>query len=159
MTIDAKTIPDYLHALEEPTRTWLTTIFETLNDALGEHFEAGMLYHMPSFYVSLKDYPKGYHAQPGTPLPFVSFAKQKHYVSVYVLPFMTSSSKQDYFEKLYEQRVGKPLKHGKSCLIFKKPEDLPLSWLTELVQTVSKAQWIALYEQSLTIKGRKFQKT
>jgi hypothetical protein len=149
---------DYLHAFEEPTRTWLKTIFNVLDDALGDQFEAGMLYYMPSFYVSLKDYPKGYHAQAGTPLPFVSFAKQKHHVSVYVLPFMTQDVNQGYVEKTYEQLTGKPLKHGKSCLIFKKPEDLPLSWLAELVKVVSKTQWIALYEQSLMTKGRKFQK-
>ena len=158
MTIKATTFEAYLNSFDEQTQGWLMSIYETIHDCLTPSFESGMLYHMPSFYVSLKDYPRGYHAQRGTPLPFVSFAKQKHYVSIYFLPFTVNSEKQIYIEKLYKTMTGRLLKHGKSCLVFERQDDLPRSWLKILVESISREEWIAHYEQSVRTKDRKSQK-
>jgi hypothetical protein len=38
---------------------------------------------------------------------------------------------------------------GKSCVRFKKPEDIPLDLIGELVSKMTPQDWIALYEKNL----------
>lgn len=38
---------------------------------------------------------------------------------------------------------------GKSCIRFKKPEDIPYQLIGELVAKISVEDWIATYEQNL----------
>ncbi len=159
MIVKATTISDYLSKYDDRTSVWLNQIYTTFKQALGRSFEEGMLYDMPSFYVSLLHYPKGYHAQPGTPLPFVSFAKQKNYISIYFLPLIADIDKQRKLETLYKKMTGRKLNHGKSCLMFKDEDHLPLDWLTLLVQSITREKWIEMYEQSRRVRGRKSQKT
>lgn len=147
-----------IQRFEPNDHIWLKSIFHALDDVLSPAFEAGMLYNMPSFYVALKDYPQGYHAQPGTPLPFLSFTKQKHYLSIYFYPLMSEAVNLSEVESSYLDLTGRRLKHGKSCLLFSKPEHLPLSWLCELVKKISIREWIEMYEVSLQTRGRKSRK-
>jgi hypothetical protein len=140
---------DYLASLTDSDRMWMIDIIQTIRDHLDPTFEFGMQYHMPAFYVPLSYFPKGYHISKDTPLPFISIAKQKNYLSLYHLGLYSNKEIYAWFTTLYEQLMGKPINMGKSCLRFKKPSELSLSLLAELVKKISADQWIQFYKDSM----------
>lgn len=148
----------YLSSLIPERKQWLNTILEKVQQALPYPFELGMQYRMPSFYISRAYYPQGYHVGHEVPLPFFAIASQKQYVSIYFMPWMTAETNHAHLQDQYINLTGKKLNTGKVCFRFKKPEDIPLQWLTNLVQSVSADTWISLYEAS-RIKDRKSRKT
>ena len=44
---------------------------------------------------------------------------------------------------------SKKLDMGKSCVRFKKPEDIPFELIEELAQKVTVQQWIEVYENNI----------
>jgi hypothetical protein len=140
---------EYLASLTDSDRMWMIDIIQTIREHLDPIFEFGMQYKMPSFYVPLSYFPKGYHVSKGTPLPFIAVAKQKHYLSLYHLGLYSNKELYAWFTKSYQAMVGKPISMGKSCLRFKKPSELPLSLLAELVKKITADQWIQVYTDSM----------
>jgi hypothetical protein len=152
-----KEILAYIESLAGQRKSWFLDVLSTLETILVFPLELGMQYNMPSFYVSLAHYPKGYHVGKNVPLPYVAFASHKHYISIYFMPWMVQENDATRLNDQYEQQTGKKLNAGKVCLRFKKTEDIPMDWLISLVQSVTVDDWIQRYEQSLTLY-RKSQK-
>jgi len=152
-----KDISKYVESLSEQRKLWFYEVLSILENVLPFPLELGMQYDMPSFYVSLDHYPKGYHVGKNVPLPYLSLASQKHYVSIYFMPWMAEGYDHESFQRRYEKQTGKKINAGKVCLRFKKVEDIPLDWLQQLVQSVDVDEWIQRYEKSLTLnrKSRK----
>jgi hypothetical protein len=53
-----------------------------------------------------------------------------------------------WFTEAYAQRVKGKLDMGKSCIRFKKPDQIPVDLIGELASKMSPQQWIQLYEQA-----------
>ena len=77
-----KTAKEYIASLPQERREAMLTLLNCLRDNLPAGFEEGISYGMITFSVPLSTYPKGYHATPGQPLPFISLASQKGHIAL-----------------------------------------------------------------------------
>lgn len=126
---------------------------ELISDSIPEGFSFGELYKMPSWFVSLEDYPAGYHCQPGHPLPFLSVACTKSHIALYHMGIYAEENLYNWFVHEYKQRTGRNPDMGKSCIRFKKPEQIPYDLIGELVSRMNPAEWIRIYEAAFVKKG------
>jgi hypothetical protein len=55
----------------------------------------------------------------------------------------------EWFTKEYPRHSQSKLDMGKSCIRFKKPEQIPYDLIAELMKKVTPDQWIAQYEMVL----------
>ena len=115
-----------------------------------------MQWGMPSYFVPLSAYPAGYNCQPDQPLPFVGFASQKNHMAFYgFCIYMDEELKNRFVEEW--KNTGKKLDMGKSCVRFKKLEDVPLEVIGKAVKRFPMKKYIAAYEETLvqTPAGKK----
>lgn len=148
MQSQAATVEEYLAELPEDRRQALSAVRETILRHLPEGFEEGMQYGMIGYYVPHRLYPAGYHCDPRQPLPFASLASQKNYMSLYLGCVYGSESEADWFRDAY-LATGKKLDMGKSCVRFKRLDDLPLDVVGQAIARTPVAEFIARYEAVL----------
>lgn len=125
---------------------------ELINQRIPAGFTFGELYKMPSWFVSLEDYPAGYHCQKNQPLPFLSVACTKSHIAIYHMGVYADADLYNWFVSAFEKETGKKPDMGKSCIRFKKPSDIPFALVGELVARMLPAEWISLYESKFLKK-------
>jgi uncharacterized protein YdhG (YjbR/CyaY superfamily) len=142
--------PDaYYSALPTERRPVMQALRKSIAKALPKGFEEAMGYGMPGWVVPLSMYPAGYHCAPGTPLPFLGLASQKGHISFYHMGLYADPALFAWFKTECGKRMTKKVDMGKSCIRFKRPEDVPIDLIADLCRQVSPKQWIALYESKL----------
>jgi len=149
MYSSAADIQTYLAQLPAPQQDAIQRLYQLAIDKLPPGFEPIMQYGMISFVVPLSLYPKGYHVRKDTPLPFLAIAAQKNYISVYHLVLYGDLESYNWFTNAYQERYGKPVDMGKSCLRFKKPSEIPYELLGELFTKWTPRHYIEIYERFL----------
>jgi hypothetical protein len=146
-TTSFKTVSQYLESLPEERRTALQQIRTVILDHLPKGYQEGFQFGILSYYVPISLYPNGYLNDKKTGLPYLSLASQKNYMSLYLMCVYGDKKLAEWFETEYK-KTGKKLDMGKSCLRFKKVEDLPLELIGEVISKVSVDDFIAQYETS-----------
>jgi len=136
-------------ALPAERRPVMLALRAAIAKALPKGFEEIVSYGMPGWVVPLTIYPAGYHCTPGAPLPFLGLASQKSHISFYHMGLYADPALLAWFEAECAKRLTKKLDMGKSCVRFKKPEDVPVELLADLCRRMTPKQWIALYESKL----------
>ena len=121
---------------------------KTIKKNLPKDYEEGIQFGMTSFYVPHSIYPDGYHCQPKVALPFISLAMQKNFIAVYHMGIYASPTLLDWFVKEYEKTATSKLDMGKSCIRFKKPDQIPFDLMAKLAGKISVQEWIDLYEKN-----------
>ena len=156
MQSKAKTVDAYLKELPPDRREALGKLREVINKNLPKGYEEGMQWGMPAWFVPFSTYPDGYHCQPDQPLPFAAIASQKQHMAFYGIGLYMDPEQAAWFVKAWKA-TGKKLNMGKSCVRFKKIEDVPLDVVAEAVRRISMKDYIAGYEASLaqTKSGKK----
>ena len=156
MQSKAKNVEEYLAALPEDRREAITAIREVILKNLPKGYEEGMQWGMPSYFVPLSAYPSGYNCQPDQPLPFVGFASQKNHMVFYGFCIYMDEELKNRFVADWK-KTGKKLDMGKSCVRFKKLEDVPLKVIGDAVKRVPMKKYIKQYEDQLqqTAAGKK----
>lgn len=149
MTSKATTPQEYLDQLPEDRKEAVNQLRNVILENLPEGFSEGMNYGMLGYYVPHSIYPAGYHCNPKDPLPFMALASQKNSVNFYHMYIYANKEIHDWFVGEYPKYSKKKLDMGKSCMRFKKIEDIPFQLIGELVAKISVADWIATYEQNL----------
>ncbi len=149
MTIEPKTVEEYLSKLPADRVEAVTRLRQTLRDNLPKGFEEGINYKMIGYYVPHSIYPAGYHCDPKLPLPFINIASQKNFVALYHSGLYADKTLLDWFVAEYPKHVKTKLDMGKSCLRFKKMESIPYGLIAELCQKMTAEDWIALYEKNI----------
>lgn len=145
-------VDDYYNALPEERKYAMSEIRKTISENLPEGFTECIAYNMPSFVVPHSLYPLGYHCDPKIPLPFISLASQKNFISIYHMGIYADNELLSWFENAYKElNIGK-LDMGKSCIRFKKIDSIPYDLIAELSKKQSPQQWIELYESSFVRK-------
>ena len=148
MQSKAKSIEEYLAGLPEDRSEAITAIREVILKNLPKGYEEGIQWGMPSYFVPLSAYPSGYNCQPDQPLPFVGFASQKNHMAFYgFCIYMDEALKNRFVEDW--KKTGKKLDMGKSCVRFKKIEDVPLQVIGAAVKRVPMKKYIKQYEEQL----------
>ena len=119
---EAKTVAEYLKQLPEDRRNAINTVRKVIKENLPKGIEEGMV-GMIAYYIPLKDFPETYNGQP---LWFAGLASQKNYMAIYLNNIYSDPVAAKWFKDRYKAS-GKRMDMGKSCLRFKKLEDLPLN--------------------------------
>ena len=142
MQSKAVTVDAYLRSLPVDRRRAISAVREVILKNLDSGYEEGIQYGMIGYYVPLSAYPKGYHANPKQPLTFAALGSQKNYMSLYMMCAYAGEQAQRFREAW--AKTGKKLDMGKSCIRFKKADDLPLELIGEVIKRVPASKWIAI---------------
>ena len=148
MQSSATTPKEYLASLPEDRRPIITKLRQVILKNLPKGFEEQMSYGMLGYVVPHKLYPNGYHVNPKLPLPFINLASQKNHIAFYHSG-LYAGMHMDWFLKEWPKHSSKKLDMGKSCIRFKKPEDVTVELLGELCSKITPEDWIATYEKNL----------
>ena len=149
MTLDARTPDEYVEKVPEDRREAFSRLRKTILENLPGGFAEGMGYGMMGYSVPHSLYPAGYHCDPKQPLPFMGLASQKNAISLYHMGIYADEALLDWFQKEYAKAVPTKLDMGKSCIRFKKPEQIPFDLIAELCRKMSVQDWVRLYESKL----------
>lgn len=141
---NATTVQEYLEELDPDRRRVVSTVRQLILDHLPEGYQESMNWGMISYEIPLEVYPDTYN---GRPLSYVALAAQKRHYAVYLMGVYQNPEQEAQLREAFEQ-AGKKLDMGKSCLRFRKLEDVPLDVLGEVVASTPPEQFIAQYEQA-----------
>jgi uncharacterized protein YdhG (YjbR/CyaY superfamily) len=147
MQSKASTVPDYLASLPDDRRKAIETVRAVILANLDKDYEEGMSYGMIGYYVPHRVFPPGYHVDPKQGLPFAALASQKNYMSVYLMGLYPGSDGARWFQEAWA-KTGKKLDVGKSCIRFKKVDDLALDVLGEAIRRMPAKKYIEFYEKA-----------
>jgi hypothetical protein len=145
MQSKATTVDKYLAELPPERRAAISAVRKVVLDALPAGYEEGMLYGMIGYYVPHSLYPAGYHCDPKQPAGFVCLASQKNYMSLYMGNVYGASELARWFQTAWA-KTGKKLDMGKSCIRFKRVEDLALDVIGEAIKRTPVEACIAMHE-------------
>jgi Domain of unknown function (DU1801) len=148
-----KTVPEYIDSLPPERKQIIGAIRKAILKSLPKGFQEEMNYGMIGYVVPHKLYPDGYHCDPTLPLPFLSLASQKNFIAIYHMGIYAQPKLSGWFQDEWKVYSTKKLDMGKSCIRFKKPEDVPLDLIGELATKLTPQQWIEIYEKQ--VKNRK----
>ncbi|MBP1041756.1 DUF1801 domain-containing protein [Vagococcus sp. BWB3-3] len=146
-------VSEYIHTIPEKWQDGYIKLLKTIDENLPKGFELTIQYGMPSYVVPLSKYPAGYLNRETEPLPFISLAAQKNYLSLYHMGLYADKTLLAWFEEAYAKQVPTKLNMGKSCLRMSNVNYIPFELIGELVSKISVDQWIELYEHSGATSG------
>ena len=146
MKIEANSPDDYISKLPEDRQEVISKLRKIVLDNLPKGFSEEMSYGMIGYVVPHSIYPDGYHCDPKLPLPFMSMASQKNFVAFYHMGIYADEKLLDWFVKEYPKHSKYKLDMGKSCIRFKRMNDIPYDLIGELVSKVSVDDWINRYD-------------
>ncbi len=152
MQYEATSPEDYISQVPDDRQDTLKKLRKVINDNLPKGFEEGMIYKMIGFYVPHTVYPDGYHCDPKIPLPFMSFASQKNSVNLYHSGIYAKKELHDWFVGEYPKHCKRKLDMGKSCIRFKKMDEIPFDLIGELTRKMTCEEYIGIYESAIKKK-------
>ncbi len=148
MQYKAESVADYIDQIPEERKAAIKKLRTTIKKNLPKGFKECIGYGMPAYVVPLSAYPDGYHCKADTPLPFISFASQKNFVALYHMGIYADEKLMKWFTTEYPRHCKRKLDMGKSCIRFKKVDEIPFELVAELMTKMSQKDWIALYEKN-----------
>lgn len=146
------TVQEYIDSLPQERREIMQALLTILRENLPAGFEEGFSYGMITFSVPLSIYPKGYHATPGQPLPFLSLASQKGHIALYHLGIYMNPPLLEWLKAESPRHSATRLDMGKSCIRFKKPDQIPLTLIAQLAKKMTVEEFVRVYEETTNRK-------
>ncbi len=150
MKSSAATADEYLNELSPERRETVSAVRRMVLSNLPEGYEETMDFGMIAYVVPLERYPKTYN---GHPLMYAAISSEKNYVSVHLMGIYVDADSERWFVDSY-RATGKKLNMGKSCVRFRKLDDLPLELIGEAVGRTSVDEWIECYETARSTRMR-----
>lgn len=147
MQSNATTPDEYIAGLPDDRKQIISDIRQAINKNIPKGFREGMAYGMIGWVVPHELYPPGYHCDPKLPLGFISLASQKNHIALYHM-CLYAGPHLEWFKTEWPKHTSKKLDMGKSCIRFKKAEDVPLALIAELASKVTPQEWIEIYEKA-----------
>jgi uncharacterized protein YdhG (YjbR/CyaY superfamily) len=155
MTSNAATVDQYLESIPAERKLAMNKLRQTILDSLPEGFQEQITYGMIGYVVPHSTYPNGYHCDPKLPLGFVSIASQKNFIAVYHMGIYASPNLLKWFTDEFLKHSKRKLDMGKSCIRFKKIEEIPYDLIGELMTKMTVQDWISAYEKALNQPRKK----
>ena len=149
MKYEANSPEEYIAKVPEERQAIMEKLRNTIKNNLPKNFEEGMSYNMIGYYVPHSEYPNGYHCDPKLPLPFMNIASQKNSINLYHMGLYVKKELIDWFLDEYPKHSKRKLDMGKSCIRFKKIEEIPMDLIGELCSKMSVKEWIDIYESAI----------
>ena len=139
----AATVEEYLDGLPGERREVVARVREVILRNLPRGYRESMNWGMVCYEVPLEKYADTYNGQP---LGYAALAAQKNYIALHLMCAYQDSEME---KKLKEglAKAGKKLDMGKSCIRFKRLEDLPLEVIGEAVAATPPEKFIEQYEK------------
>lgn len=137
---------EYIALLPDDRKEPVTKLRSLIKKNLPKGFEETISSGMICWVVPHKTYPAGYHCDPKQPLPFLSLASQKNNISLYHMGLYGDPELLKWFQDEWAKTSKRKLDMGKSCIRFKKPDEIPFDLIGQLAAKLSPADWIARYE-------------
>ena len=149
MQSKAATVDDYIAELPEDRGKAISQLRKVIKKNMPKGFKESMGYGMMGWAVPHSKYPAGYHCKPTDPLPFMGLASQKNFIAVYHMGIYADPKLLKWFTDAHAKASPKRLDMGKSCIRYKKMEDIPFDLIGELASKMTPDNWIAMYEKNL----------
>jgi uncharacterized protein YdhG (YjbR/CyaY superfamily) len=148
MQSKSNTVAEYVKELPADRQQTIEQLRSVIKKNLPKGFKEEMNYGMIGYVIPHSLYPAGYHCKPTDPLPFMNIASQKNFIAVYHMGLYADPILMKWFMTQYPKHSTQKLDMGKSCIRFKKPDQIPFKLIGELTSKMNPAQWIALYEKA-----------
>ena len=149
MQSKAATVDQYLSEVPPERQEAMNKLRKVILKNLPKGFKEGMGYGNMGYFVPHSIYPAGYHCNPKDPLPFAGIASQKNSINFYHMGIYTDAKLLKWFIGEYAKTGLGKLDMGKSCMRFKKPENIPYKLIGELCSKITVEKWIEMYEKNL----------
>ena len=120
----------------------ISKVREVILANLPPGYEEGIDLGMISYHVPLDRFPDTYN---GHPLGLAALASQKNYMSLYLNNVYGDPATEAWFKERYAAS-GKRLDMGKSCVRFRRLEDLPLDVIGETIARSDLDRYVAHYQ-------------
>jgi uncharacterized protein YdhG (YjbR/CyaY superfamily) len=130
LTYEANTPEEYIAQLPVDRKVVVQKLREIIKKNLPRGFEEDIKYKMLEYYVPNSIYQNGYHCNPK--LPFINIASQKNSVNIYHSGIYAKPALQKRFVNGYPKHCNHKLDISKSCIRFKKINDIPYNLIEEL---------------------------
>ncbi len=140
------TVSEYLDNIPEDRREAFNQLREAILTNLPEGFEECINYGMIGYVVPHSIYPNGYHCDPKLPLPFMNIASQKNFIAFYHMGIYGNPELMNWFVGEFPNYSKAKLDMGKSCVRFKKMNEIPFELIGNLVKRMSVEDWVYQYE-------------
>ena len=140
----AATVEQYLAGLPADRRKEIEAVRDLVNAALPAGYREGMSYGMIGWVIPLEDYPDTYNKQP---LAYASLAAQMNSYSLYLTCVYSDPARAERL-RAAAAAMGRKLNMGKSCIRFKRVEDLPLDAICKEIASTTPAEFIRIYEEA-----------
>lgn len=140
----AKTPEEYLLSLPEDRRAVIGAVRHLILENLPPGYVETINWGMLSYEIPLETFSDTYNDQP---LSYIGLAAQKNYYALYLMSIYAVPT---LYQKLLDgfKAIGKKPDIGKSCVRFKKLEDLPLEALCQLIAAVTPEKYIKVYKST-----------
>lgn len=149
MKASGNTVEEILTNLPEDRVEAFNNLHNVIVQNLPQGFEAGISYGGLGYVVPHTVYPAGYHCKPIEPLPFAGLASQKNSINFYHMGIYSDPELLEWFVAEYPKHSKQKLDMGKSCIRFKKFDQIPHELIGELMQKMTVKHWVDLYESKL----------
>ncbi|HYR27102.1 MAG TPA: DUF1801 domain-containing protein [Thermoanaerobaculia bacterium] len=147
----AESVDDYINSLPEDRRETISKLRKVLKKNLPKGYRERLGYGMITYGIPLETFPDTYNGQP---LCYVALASQKNHIALYLMSAYGDPAKEKYLQDEFK-KAGKKLDKGKSCIRFKKLEDLPLDAIATVVAATPPSELIAQHEAVHGAKRKK----
>ena len=138
MQSKAQSVTEYLGEIPQDRIEAFQKLRDAIIQNLDPEFVECMSYGMIGYIVPHEIYPAGYHCDPKLPLPFMNLASQKNFIALYHMGMYAKNDLLVWFTEEYDKKCNYKLDMGKSCVRFKKMDDIPYDLIAELVQKMRK---------------------
>lgn len=152
MKANGKTVPEILANVPSERIEPFKKLHDVIVQNLPIGFEPAISYGGLGYVVPHSIYPAGYHCKPSEPLPFAGIASQKHSINLYHMGIYSDEKLLNWFVSEYPKHCKQKLDMGKSCVRFKKLDQIPYKLIGELMQQITVNDWIAMYEKNIKKK-------
>jgi len=149
MKANGTTVKEILSNVPDDRLEAFNKLHTVIVENLPEGFEAAISYGGLGYVVPHSIYPNGYHCKPIEPLPFAGLASQKNSINFYHMGMYTDNTILDWFVAEFPKHTKQKLDMGKSCIRFKKINDIPYELIGELMRKLTVQDWIIMYEKEL----------
>jgi len=149
MKATTKTVNDILSGIPENHAESFNKLHNVILNNLPKGFEAAISYGGLAYVVPHTIYPDGYHCKPSEPLPFAGIASRKASINFYHMGIYSNPELLKWFLAEYPKYSTRKPDMGKSCVRFKKPDEIPYDLIAELIRKMTVQEWIDIYEKNL----------
>lgn len=144
-----KTVKEYIERLDKDRMGPIKKLRSVIKKNLPKGFKEEINYGMIGYVVPHSKYPDGYHCDPKLPLPFITLASQKSHIGLYHMGVYAHPPLLKWFTEEYPKHATRKLNMGKSCVRFKKMDDIPYDLIGELVSKMTVEDWVKIYEKNI----------